>query len=342
MSELPEPLTPSDCDLRGYEFMPLFGDVLFASATWIAAKPEAKVAALRLWWHSYAKEKPAASLPDDDTLLSDYAGYGVAVQQWRKVKAAALRGWIKCSDGRLYHKTVAEIALESWSGRKEAKKENARKQKEREDRSRMFAELAERGITPSWNIKTRDLRDLHQEHVTASGHEKSVTSGVTGDVTVTARQDSDRTETVTPPTPSKGDVTRKPKSDEAIRFIAEMRKVLSPAGNQRTKPKPCEKLLPALIDRHGFDPLLAAARAFYGSPEAQKDGGQFQCGLQVALGDGRIEALIKPASPIDWPLRMKLWRESDGEEWPERWGPKPGEAGFQGPSDDLFTQGAAP
>lgn len=112
-----EPMTPADCDLRGLQYMPLFGDRLFGSATWIAASPEAKVAALRLWWRSYAHEVPAASLPDNDQLLADYAGYGIAVKAWRKVKDQAMRGWVKCSDGRLYHRTVAEVALESWAQR---------------------------------------------------------------------------------------------------------------------------------------------------------------------------------------------------------------------------------
>jgi len=305
MSELPEPLTPADCDLRGLHYMPLYGDRLFASATWIGAKPEAKVAALRLWWHSYSREVPAASLPDDDALLAEYAGYGVAVSAWRKIRTAAMRGWVKCADGRWYHPVVAEVVLEAW----EARKRNREKQRQ-------------------WREKTR-AKD--------------------GDVTVTETV----TETVTTPGTKRlrnagegkgeGYITPTPsKPNEAARFLGEIRKSMSATGNQRTKPKACEKLLPALIAQHGFDPLLAAAKAFYGSSEAQKDGGQFQCGLQVALGDGRIEALIKPAAPIDWPLRMKVWRESAGEEWPERWGPKPGQPGFSGPSEDLFTQGSAP
>lgn len=37
---------------------------------------------------------------------------------------------------------------------------------------------------------------------------------------------------------------------------------------------------------------------------------------------------------VDWGLRMRVWRESAGEEWPERWGPKPDELGFLGPRDE--------
>lgn len=115
--QLPEPLVPADVDLRGYEFMPLYGDRLLGSETWIAASAEAKIAALRLWWRSYAHEVPAGSLPDNDNLLADYAGYGVAVKAWRKVRPQALRGWVKCTDGRWYHPFVATLVMEAWQMR---------------------------------------------------------------------------------------------------------------------------------------------------------------------------------------------------------------------------------
>jgi hypothetical protein len=123
---LPAPLVAADVDLRGLQYMPLFGERLFGSETWIAAGPDARVAALRLWWRAYAHEVPAASLPDDDRLLSDYAGYGAAVKAWRKVRAASLRGFVKCSDGRLYHSVLADIALESWDSRRRNREKNVR------------------------------------------------------------------------------------------------------------------------------------------------------------------------------------------------------------------------
>lgn len=104
-------------DLRGYDFMPLYGDRMFCSETWIAASSEGKVAALRLWWHAYAREVPAASLPDNDVLLAEYAGYGIALKAWQKIRPTAMRGWLKCSDGRWYHEVVAEVALEAWDKR---------------------------------------------------------------------------------------------------------------------------------------------------------------------------------------------------------------------------------
>ncbi len=114
-SELPAPLVSADVDLRGYEFMPLYGDRLLGSETWISASPEGKVAAVRLWWRAYAKEIPAASLPDDDKLLAEYAGYGNSRRTWAKLRTQALRGFVKCSDGRLYHEFLAPLAIEAWT-----------------------------------------------------------------------------------------------------------------------------------------------------------------------------------------------------------------------------------
>ena len=71
-----------------------------------------------LWcasWH----QLPAASLPDDDRVLANLAGYGRVVKEWQRVREGALRGWVKCDDGRLYHPVVAEKARESWRGKLE-------------------------------------------------------------------------------------------------------------------------------------------------------------------------------------------------------------------------------
>lgn len=113
-SDRPAPMVAADVDLRGYQFMPLYGDRLMASETWIAASAEGKLAALRLWWHAYAKEVPAGSLPDNDQLLANYAGYGVAVKAWKKIKAEAMRGWVLCADGRLYHSFISDLVADAW------------------------------------------------------------------------------------------------------------------------------------------------------------------------------------------------------------------------------------
>jgi hypothetical protein len=115
---LPEPLTPADCDLRDFAFMPL--DVVRLRDSDLAATETAEAfrAAVLLWcasWH----QLPAASLPDDDRVLANLAGYGRVVKEWQKEREGALRGWVKCEDGRLYHPVVAEKARDSWRGKLE-------------------------------------------------------------------------------------------------------------------------------------------------------------------------------------------------------------------------------
>lgn len=110
-----EPLVAADVDLRGMTYMPLFGDRLLKSTTWIEASPPARCIALQLWWHAFAHEVPAASLPDNERVLAGLAG--LQLQVFRRWRAQAMRGWVKCSDGRLYHPVVAEVALEAWGAR---------------------------------------------------------------------------------------------------------------------------------------------------------------------------------------------------------------------------------
>lgn len=107
------PLTPSDCDLRDFQFMPLDVRRLRDSGLATLAEPEAAWAAVLLWcaaWH----QVPAASLPDDDRELAALAGYGRVVKEWKRVRESALRNFVMCSDGRLYHPVVAEKAVEAW------------------------------------------------------------------------------------------------------------------------------------------------------------------------------------------------------------------------------------
>jgi hypothetical protein len=113
MNDLPSPLTSADCDLRDFGYMPV--DVQRVCDSDLAAleTPEACWAAFLLWcksWH----QVPAASLPDDDRVLAKFTGYQRAPDAWQAIREGAIRGWIKCADGRLYHPVVAEKANEAW------------------------------------------------------------------------------------------------------------------------------------------------------------------------------------------------------------------------------------
>jgi hypothetical protein len=103
------PLTPADCDLRDFAFMPVDVRRLLASETWITGSGEARAAAMSLWLESW-HQVPAGSLPDNDRMLAHLA----QCSGWKKVRDHVLRGWVKADDGRLYHPVVAEKALEAW------------------------------------------------------------------------------------------------------------------------------------------------------------------------------------------------------------------------------------
>jgi len=132
MAELPPPPVPGDCDLRGMEWLPLYGNRLFGSDFDAHASDAEFRAGMQLWWAAW-NQVPASSLPDDDVALCRLAGLGRDVKSWRKVKNRALHGFGKCDDGRLYHRTLAAFAMESWERRL---KDRERKAKWREQRER--------------------------------------------------------------------------------------------------------------------------------------------------------------------------------------------------------------
>lgn len=106
-ASLPEPLTPSGCDLRDFPHTPMFRSRLFGSSFHARATDSEWRAGVTLWLKSW-DQVPAGSLPDDDIDLCRLAELGRDMRAWRKLKDGAMRGWIKCSDGRLYHPVVAD------------------------------------------------------------------------------------------------------------------------------------------------------------------------------------------------------------------------------------------
>lgn len=161
MSEIrPDPFTPPECNLRGFQWMPIDTVRLLDSDLFLIASGDEFKAALALWCKSWA-QVPAASLPADERLLAGLSGAGT---KWKKVRDVAMRGWVMCADGRYYHAVVAEKALEAWVMAKAHADEKAaaaeRKAQEREDRKRMFATLRERGIVADFHTSTTKLREM--------------------------------------------------------------------------------------------------------------------------------------------------------------------------------------
>lgn len=130
--DLPEPLVPPEVDLTGYGWMPFHGHRLFGSEFNAIASDAEWRAGVTLWWAAW-NQVPAASLPDDDVALARLADLGRDVRGWRKLRKNALHGFVKCSDGRLYHRALSRLALEAWDRRV---RERDRKAKWRKGRGR--------------------------------------------------------------------------------------------------------------------------------------------------------------------------------------------------------------
>ena len=115
MSDLPAPPISPDVDLSGLDGFILNVNRLLSSTLVAKATPEALGFAVKLWCRAW-QQRPACSLPDDDAELAALSGAG---KRWRAVRAMALHGFVKCSDGRLYHPVLAEDANRAWTKRLE-------------------------------------------------------------------------------------------------------------------------------------------------------------------------------------------------------------------------------
>ncbi|UVE55288.1 YdaU family protein [Burkholderia sp. EMB26] len=209
MADLPNPLTPADCDLTGYRWMPLDVIRVIDSDTFGISTGDEFKTAFRLWAKCW-QQVPAASLPDDDRVLAHLAGLSENLPKWRKVRDVALRGFVKCNDGRLYHPVIAEKAIEAMGKREQhverEENEQTRQQRLRARRKTMFEQLRAHGIVPAYNTKTDELERLI-ETLPVTESVTPVTQSVTGvtspsvtrDAPATAiEKDIDQTRTVNP------------------------------------------------------------------------------------------------------------------------------------------------
>lgn len=137
------PLTPECCDLRGYEWMPLFGERLFSSQFEAHATDIAFRVAIKLYWECW-QQVPAASLPNDDVQLCRLAGLGRDMKTWRKLRAdGVLHGFRLCSDDRLYHGMLAEEAIKAWDARQ---RQQAGRDYERDKKRRQRGSVTNNGV----------------------------------------------------------------------------------------------------------------------------------------------------------------------------------------------------
>ena len=116
---LPDPLNTPDCDLTGYDYMPLKGQKLFKSHFYVeiaSQNPLAGLLGIKLWWEAW-QQCPAGSLPSSDSALCRLADLGRDLRTWGRIKQAALHGFVLCNDGRLYHPYICQLARKALAVR---------------------------------------------------------------------------------------------------------------------------------------------------------------------------------------------------------------------------------
>ncbi len=113
MTDRPSPMVPPEVDLRTLPGFKLNVEKLLASELWALTRAAADAfrGAVALWCQAW-KQIPAASLPDDEATLAAFAE--MPVGKFRRERALVMRGFVLCSDGRWYHRTLADDALEAW------------------------------------------------------------------------------------------------------------------------------------------------------------------------------------------------------------------------------------
>jgi hypothetical protein len=119
-------------------------------------------AALLLWSRAW-KQMPAASLPDDDRVISAFAK--LPLPRFRKIRDEVLRGFVKCSDGRLYHRTLSAEAVVAF----ERKVAFQRKRETDAERLRKWRET-HRETPHETQGETRFVREGQDS--TGQGHKK--------------------------------------------------------------------------------------------------------------------------------------------------------------------------
>lgn len=192
MSDLPNPLVPNEIDLRDFQFMPLDVRRLLTSETWINAVDDPRIghAAMSLWCESW-HQTPAGSLPDNDKVLYRLS-MCPSIKEWQRVRESVRRGWVKCSDGRLYHRTVTEKARESWQ-KKLDQRERTRKATQERERRKQEREEAERRVRHDERNVQRDFQrnvDRDDSRDDERGHNLDVHQGTgTGTGTVKGQGD---------------------------------------------------------------------------------------------------------------------------------------------------------
>lgn len=114
--KLPAPPVEPDFNLKGYSSF-LFDTQRFLNSEFVLSSEPAAIGLGVMLWAVAWQQVPCGSLPDDDAQLARLTGFGRDIASFRALKESAMHGFVKCNDGRLYHRFLIEIALEASAKR---------------------------------------------------------------------------------------------------------------------------------------------------------------------------------------------------------------------------------
>lgn len=328
----PAPLTPADCDLQDFPFMPLQVARLRDSDLAAEAHPEACWYAVLLWaasWH----QLPAGSLPNNDTVLMRLIGLGRDVKTFRKHREEMLRGFIECADGRLYHPVVAEQAVAAW--------ESKRQQRWRSECARIKKANQRNGTDNPTPTYEQFLASMSPTCPSPSPGD------VPGD-----------TSECPPGQPLQGTGTGTGRLlDRAKALVVAEAPTSPPAPPARRRadyPAEFEAAWKAYPHVEGRSSKPKALEAWRKLPDPERDGlleaiGRFRPKLREVCGDRGAPCMARwlrdekhlnwlPAEPQDvppdrWAIYVELWR--GGDDWPASLGPAPDQPGTRVPAAVL-------
>lgn len=287
----PAPLTPPEADLQDFPFMPLHVARLRDSDLAAEGSPEGCWYAVLLWaaaWH----QLPAGSLPDSEAVLAKLCGLGRDVKTLRKHRDDALRGWVVCDDGRLYHPVVAEQVNAAWGEklayRERKAKRNAIASKAAEARWGKCTDGADADASPMHDASPADASCIADAMLKGTGRGTGTGSYSEADA--------------------------------------------SGAAAAATPPSPAEPIEPVDPEKVMFDQgILLLGRAGKAAPAARKLLGKWKAEYQApaviaALGAAQREGAIDPVSFIERVLRNG---KQSGDARRSGWAARPGNEGAE-------------
>ena len=286
-------------------------------------------AAVLLWCASWC-QVPAASLPADDRLICRLAG--LDLKAWARVKAGALRGWVECDDGRLYHPTVAEKARDAWERRQDWEKANAgkaaRQQRWRERCKALSAQLRASGVEVPAGASLATLEALVDGlHVDASVdvYRDAGETGKTGTGTGTV---------YSAPT------ERAPQPPDPDREAWQRGTALL-CRQGRMKDAQARKLFGAILRDHKLQARDLLPSVVKSEASGTEDPQSYLKAAARALASRTAANVPAPSRWGDdqWNTAVRLYRE-DGS-WSDGMGPRPDQPGCEAPHPILVRHGYA-